>query len=153
MRKPPQEIIDLMKKHGIKAADLWDCHGTWVIKHRAVQQIAAAEGVSVQTVMEHHNQARKEAIFRCTATLGDASHTQWGECAEYNSKNTYPIAIAQKRAEDRAILLALRLSGYIYSDVEADEFKKGASAQSERPQRKNGRAAQDTFANMRKAAG
>lgn len=132
MKKPPQEIIDIMKKHKIKSADLWDCHGTWVLKHKAVLQLAAAEGVMIVTSIEHHDQDKKHAIFRCTADKDNQSYTMWGEAAPYNSTNSYPIAIAQKRAEDRAIIAALMLSGYVYSEVEADDFKQSAGRQAAR---------------------
>ena len=40
-----------------------------------------------------------------------------------NNKNSYPYAMASKRARDRVALQLLGLAGYIYSEEEADDFK------------------------------
>ena len=152
-KKPPEKIIALMKKHQLSRDSLWDCHGTWVLLHKAIERLAAFENVHVDIELIHHNQPEKMCIVKATAKRGDFVCSSFGEAAPYNNKNTYPIAMAEKRAIDRAVLKALHLHGDIYSEIDADEFRKGASAQAERPQRRNGKAAQDTFANMRKAAG
>ena len=169
MKKPPAELITIMKKHKIASDDLWDCHGTWVLKHRAVQLLAALEGVHVVPELVFHDLKERLAIFKCTATVNDVTveaevstkggpgdsevqekwqvtqgqgvrqYIMYGECAPYNCKNGYPIAMGQKRAEDRAILLALRLAGYVYSDVESDDFRKGAQTPTSTSTKGNGK--------------
>ena len=41
-----------------------------------------------------------------------------------NNKNAYPIAMAEKRAKDRVILKLLAAHGDLYSEEEADDFKR-----------------------------
>lgn len=129
-KKPPQKIIELMKKHGINKSDLWDCHGTWILLHRAIEALGAAEGVIVTMKLIHHDQLEKCAIVLASAKI-DVSGIEFqslGEAAPYNNKNSYPVAMAEKRAIDRAILKALNLHGYVYSEIESDDFKRGAKA-------------------------
>lgn len=135
--KPPEKIIELMKKHGINKADLWDCHGTWILLHRAIEALGAAEGVTVVISMVHHNQLEKCAIVSAVARIvrggaGGLEFQSFGEAAPYNNKNAYPIAMAEKRAVDRATLKALSLHGHVYSEIEADDFKRGAPAKQAR---------------------
>ena len=46
-----------------------------------------------------------------------------GESAPYNTKNSYPYAMAEKRAKDRVILKLIGMHGDTYSEDEADDFK------------------------------
>jgi hypothetical protein len=129
-KKPPEKIIELMKKHGINKSDLWDCHGTWILLHRAIEALGAAEGVIVTMKLIHHDQLEKCAIVLASAKI-DVSGIEFqslGEAAPYNNKNLYPVAMAEKRAIDRAILKALNLHGYVYSEIESDDFKRSAKA-------------------------
>lgn len=122
-KKPPEKIIELMKKHGLKKESLWDCHGSWILLHKAIEQLAGFEGVSVDIELIHHQQAEKMCIVKATAQKGNRIFSSFGEAAPYNNRNTYPIAMAEKRAVDRAVLKALNLHGDVYSEIEADDFQ------------------------------
>jgi hypothetical protein len=117
----------LQQYHPNPKAAVWDCHGTWVILHKAVEVIAAKAGVkfSAPTIIEAD--AEKKIVSLCVSgTLGD--HEEWsiGEAAPYNNRNTYPYAMAEKRAKDRVVLKLIGLHGEIYSEDEADDFKNNA---------------------------
>jgi len=129
-KKPPEKIIELMKKHGINKSDLWDCHGTWILLHRAIEALGAAEGVIVTMELIHHDQLEKCAIVSASAKIDHCGveFKSLGEAAPYNNKNSYPIAMAEKRAIDRATLKALNLHGYVYSEIESEDFKRGAKS-------------------------
>jgi hypothetical protein len=114
----------LQKYHPDPKSAVWDCHGVWVILHKAVEVIAAKAGVkfSAPTIIEAD--AEKKIVSLCVSgTLGD--HEEWsiGEAAPYNNRNTYPYAMAEKRAKDRVVLKLIGLHGEIYSEDEADDFK------------------------------
>jgi hypothetical protein len=70
------------------------------------------------------DQAGKNVAICVTGRLG-ATACEWsiGECAPYNNKNSYPFAMAEKRAKDRVVLKLLGLHGEIYSEDEAEDFK------------------------------
>jgi hypothetical protein len=117
------EILD--KYHPDPKSAVWDCHGVWVIYHKAVELIAAKAGVQFdppQVIVA--DQASKNVAICVTGRLG-ATACEWsiGECAPYNNKNSYPFAMAEKRAKDRVVLKLLGLHGEIYSEDEADDFK------------------------------
>ena len=52
------------------------------------------------------------------------------QMAPKNCTNDYPVAMAEKRAKDRVILKLAGLSGHVYSEEEADEFKESAPKRS-----------------------
>ena len=47
MTKPiSKQITDVLKKYNIDPKDaLWDCHGTWVMYHRYIEQVAQLAGI------------------------------------------------------------------------------------------------------------
>ena len=64
----------------------------------------------------------------CTGRMGDKSEWSIGEAAPYNNKNSYPFAMAEKRAKDRVILKLVGLHGDVYSEDEADDFRESRPA-------------------------
>lgn len=127
MPKLPDHIRKIGEKFGLKNDDLWNCHGTWVAYHRALERIAAEQKIAFQppTVLEATSPSVAICVF---ATLGDRTEWSIGEAAPNNNKNAYPWAMAEKRAKDRVILKLLDLHGLVYSEEEADDFKPGAKA-------------------------
>jgi hypothetical protein len=130
-KAPSPHILEILKRYGIEAREaLWDCHGTWVMYHRHCEIIGAKAGVKYAEpkvlVAE-----RDAAAVLVMGTIGD--HTEWsiGEAAvglNYTVKPKqpgYPFAMAEKRAKDRVILKLVGLSGFVYSEEEADDFKGG----------------------------
>ena len=58
--------------------------------------------------------------------IGGQMNQAWsiGEASSKNCTNEYRWAMAEKRAKDRVILKLLGVAGDMYSEEEADEFKK-----------------------------
>jgi len=54
--------------------------------------------------------------------LGNKSEWTYGEATPKNCKNSYPYAMAEKRAKDRIILKLIGCHGEVYSEAESDEF-------------------------------
>jgi hypothetical protein len=115
----------LAKFHPAPRSAVWDCRGTWVIRHKDVELMAARAGVrfGLPTVIEASGE-RKVVAMLVTATLGEVTDWATGEAAPANNKNAYPYAMAEKRARDRVALKVLGFYG-LYSDEEADKFKEG----------------------------
>ena len=78
--------------------------------------------------MYAHDIKAKEVAMCVVGHMGDKTAWATGEVAPYNNKNNYPFAMAEKRAKDRVILKLLNLTGDVYSEEEADEFKEGEPA-------------------------
>lgn len=118
------KVTEVLKADGFGKEAVWDCHGTWVVYHRVLEQIAARRGIKFdQPFVVEANGKEKIAAICVTGNLGDQIEWSIGEAAPYNNKNAYPYAMAEKRAKDRVILKLIGLHGLAYSEDEADEFK------------------------------
>lgn len=120
-------IAETLKKFGFGPDAAWDCHGTWVVYHRVLEQIAAKGGIVFDdpTPLETNGAAKSVAIC-VTGHLGDRKEWSIGEASPANNKNGYPYAMAEKRAKDRVILKLIGLHGLAFSEDEADDFKDSA---------------------------
>ena len=132
----PQPVIDVLKEIGETAkTSTWDCHGTRVILHKALEKIAAKKGIEFyEPVHLVTDPANKQVAIQVTGTMQDAKgqlKKEWsiGEVSPANCKNTYPFAMAEKRAKDRVILKLAGLHGYVYSEDEAEDFKESPHAE------------------------
>jgi len=122
--KPSKAVLDFMEKYKIDSDEIWEVHGsTWVVKHKALERVAVEVGVkwdrpSVQVC----DLTAKIAVVCAFGKLGDHEEWSFGEASPANNKNSYPMAMAEKRARDRVILKLLVSHGALYSESEADEF-------------------------------
>lgn len=134
-RQLPNQLLSALNEIGMTTQQAtWDCHGTPVVLHKALEQIAAHKGMQFDapTIIDRDT-ANKTVVICVTGRLGDKSEWSIGEAAPYNNKNSYPYAMAEKRAKDRVILKLLDVAGFVYSEEEADDFKQ-ARPQQQQPQ-------------------
>lgn len=127
----PENVTNALKEIGLKSEDcLWDCHGTWVLKHYACERLAAHNGITWDDpiLIENDSDAGK-VVIKLWGYLGDKSEFTFGEATPKNSKNAYPYAMAEKRAKDRIILKLIGFHGEIYSEDEAEDFEEEVKAQ------------------------
>jgi hypothetical protein len=126
-KPPPKHVTDFMSAFNVDADELWEVRpgtGTYAIKHAALERVAAEQGISFDPpMMLEFHAADKIAVICVTGRKGDRADWSIGEAAPYNNKNTYPFAMAEKRARDRVTLKLLNAHGTVYSEEEADEFK------------------------------
>lgn len=123
------ELKTILDRYGINPRDksqIWDCHGTLVLYHKAYEIIAAKESIRFDppTIIEASSEKKTVAIL-VAGHMGDRSEWSIGEASPTNSKNSYPYAMAEKRAKDRVIAKLVGLAAYVYSEDEADEFTTG----------------------------
>lgn len=107
-----KKILEQFKINPAKA--LWDCHGTQIMYHRYIEEIGASAGVQV-IKYETIKADESTAIVKCHARLGKVDQFSYGECSPRNSKNAYPVAMAEKRAFDRCVLKLVGLHGHVYA--------------------------------------
>lgn len=120
-------IADILKSFGFGPDACWDCHGTWVVYHKVLEQIAAKASIvfDAPQIIEANSAAGIVAVC-VTGRRGDKSEWSFGEAAPKNNKTAYPYAMSEKRAKDRVILKLIGLHGLAYSEEEADDFKAPA---------------------------
>lgn len=133
MAKLPEHIRELGYKYGLQKDDFWDCHGTWVVYHRALEKAAAGAGVKWHPPQVIESDITKAVSVIATGELDGRIEWSIGEANPKNNKNAYPWAMAEKRAKDRVILKLLGFAGEVYSEEEADDFKASAPAKQETP--------------------
>jgi hypothetical protein len=122
----PKLVGDVLKEIGETPESAgWDCHGTFVLLHKALERVAAHKEITFDApiIVESDINSKTVAVV-VTGHLGDKSEWSFGEAAPYNNKNAYPFAMAEKRAKDRVILKLVGLHGHVYSEDEADDFKE-----------------------------
>ena len=108
-----------------KSDDLaWKLRDRWILSNKAVQRIAAHHKIVV--TYGEPKELMGNIYIRATArnTLTGLEIETFGES---NSKNTiakYPIAIAEKRAHDRAVLKSTEVYVDFYSESESDDWRK-----------------------------
>ena len=116
---------------------LWDCHGTWVMYHRYIEQAGAENGIEYFYKEIETNSADGIVVVKCTASMkkDNFKHevTSYGEASPKNTKNSYPYAMAEKRAYDRCVLKLLGLHGFVYSEDEMPEDKLEKGRASNKP--------------------
>lgn len=133
--KIPEKLAKILEYVGeTPETSLWDCHGTWVVKHKALEKVASTfnfsfnDPIVIETDIKNKSVAlmvRGERSFKVKDSDKIITKSEWsiGEASPYNNKNGYPYAMAEKRAKDRVILKLIGISGEVYSEEEADDFK------------------------------
>ena len=122
----PDKVVETLKDIGMTSQEAgWNCHGTYVLLHKALEKVAVHKKISFKepTVLEC-NSEKKVVSLLVTGTMGDKSEWSIGEASPSNNKNSYPYAMAEKRAKDRVILKLVGLHGDVYAEDEADAFKE-----------------------------
>ena len=124
-RQIPQHLKDLIQAVGMTLNEAtWDCHGTPVIYHDALERIAEHQGIMFDKPTIIETIAEKGIVAMLVqGTNGDKTAWSIGEASPHNSKNSYPFAMSEKRAKDRVILKLIGASGFVYSEEEADSFQ------------------------------
>lgn len=119
-------LAKILEDYGEKPKDAcWDCHGVWVVYHKAIERMAArASIVFDQPTVIEASATNKVAVICVTGTMGERTEWSFGEACPANNKNAYPFAMAEKRAKDRVVLKLLGLHGLAYSEDESDDFKE-----------------------------
>jgi hypothetical protein len=130
-------IAELGKKYKLvgkdkdgNPVDLWKCHNNWILTHDACTKIAHIENIKLSKI-ESIYQSETSCKFLITMVKQDKegyvldSITSVGEADKSNCTSNYYGSMAEKRGIDRCVLKLINAYQYgIYSEVEADDFKK-----------------------------
>lgn len=95
----------------------------WICLHKFLERVAQAAGITFDEP-KVLNLEKDEIALYVNGHKGDFSAWAIGEASSKNCKNDYRWAMAEKRAKDRVILKLLGVAGDVYSEEEADDFKK-----------------------------
>lgn len=123
-------LKELASKYNLISEDFFKIHNTVIITRTGVEKIASVARIQLEYKVVALDLTNKEVCIECKAVMpaenGIKTVTTFGESTPYNTKNAYPVAMAEKRAKARAILMLTEFySEGVYSEDEADDFKRG----------------------------
>jgi hypothetical protein len=127
MGKPSKQLLAFMEKYGVDPDEVWEVRtgGAWAIKHSALERVAGEQKIKFDVPQfAEKDGANKIVAMLIVGHMGDKTEWSVGEASPSNNKNSYPYAMAEKRGKDRVILKLLNRPGDVYSEEEADDFKR-----------------------------
>lgn len=118
--------IELIRaKYELDRSAFWELpqkKGTWLVKHSALELVAAKAGIVFEPPMIiEANSAEGIAAVCVTGHMGERAVWSIGEASPKSSKNAYPYAMAEKRAIDRVVLKLIGIHGLVYSEDEMSD--------------------------------
>jgi hypothetical protein len=127
MGKPSKAILDFMELFGVTSDEVWEVRtgGAWAVKHSALERVAAERKIMFHAPEVIEAKSAEKIVALCvTGVMEGRAEWSIGEASPANNKNAYCYAMAEKRAKDRVILKLLNSHGTLYSEDEADDFKR-----------------------------
>lgn len=104
----------------------------YLMLHKYVEIAAAKTNITYDLHEVEFNTLEKIAVVKCVADINNEKKViTYGEASPGNCKNNYPVAMAEKRAIDRAVLKLLGIHGFVYSDSEMEAVEKQEEKQEE----------------------
>jgi hypothetical protein len=137
----PKEIADFMATYGVTADEVWKIAqgNAYAIKHKALERVAAEKGIATTGLkVLALDQEKGIAAVEAEVKHGNMQFRSFGEVSPKNNKNSYPLAMAEKRAVDRAILKALVIHGELYSEDELSQPSSVGAANDAESEQPNG---------------
>jgi hypothetical protein len=121
MSKLDPRIEAVRAAYGLAQDDFWQIpqNKQWVCKHAALEVVATKANVEWQApqIIEART-SDGIAVLAVTGKMGDRVEWATGEASPKNNKNSYPWAMAEKRAKDRVVLKLVGIHGLVYSEDE-----------------------------------
>ena len=104
-----------------KSGGMWRIdRNKYAIKHLEVERLATLYNIETDINLVHCDLKSSCAVVKAGASFQGKKYYSLGEVSPQNNRFSYPVAMAEKRAVDRAVLKALGIHGEVYSDVELD---------------------------------
>ena len=94
-RDIPEKVTETLKDIGMNVSTAgWDCHGTFVLLHKALEKVAVKNKITFDKpeILEC-NSERRIASLIVTGHMGDKSEWSIGEASPSNNKNSYLLRL------------------------------------------------------------
>lgn len=120
-----QLLNDLFKKYKLNAEDTFQHKHYNIITRSGIDKIQGLSSITINYDMQHLDLKAQTCCIKATGTKDDKVIQTFGESSPENNRNSYPVAIAEKRAMSRIVL---KLCGFyelgVFGEDESDDFKK-----------------------------
>lgn len=114
-------IEEIRARYELAQNDFWQIpqNKQWVCKHAALEVVATKANViwSPPQIIQADT-GNGIAVLAVTGQMGERIEWATGEASPKNNKNSYPWAMAEKRAKDRVVLKLVGIHGLVYSEDE-----------------------------------
>tara|TARA_R100000781_G_scaffold51321_1_gene33815 strand:- start:19 stop:408 length:390 start_codon:yes stop_codon:yes gene_type:complete len=126
MKETRQDILNrLFIENNLTDEDYFKHKFYTIITRSGIDKIQAVNNIEITYNLEYNSNDCKCIIIKAAATMGDKAIETYGESSPMNTQNSYPVAMAEKRAMSRAVL---KLTGFyennVFGEEEADVFKR-----------------------------
>tara|TARA_R100000808_G_C2101955_1_gene118757 strand:- start:356 stop:745 length:390 start_codon:yes stop_codon:yes gene_type:complete len=126
MQETKQEILNrLFVENNLTDEDYFKHKFYTIITRSGIDKIQASNSIEINYNLIYNSLDTKCVIIKATARMGDKTIETFGESSPMNTQNSYPVAMAEKRAMSRA---CLKLAGFyqnnVFGEDEADAFKR-----------------------------
>jgi|TARA_R100001594_G_scaffold14475_6_gene30841 hypothetical protein len=126
MKETKQEILNrLFVENNLTDEDYFKHKFYTIITRSGIDKIQAINDIQIKYELIFNSPDTKCIIIKATARMGDKVIETFGEAAPNNNQNSYPVAMAEKRAMSRA---CLKLTGFyennVFGESEADVFNR-----------------------------
>ena len=120
-----EPYLEKLKKDG----GMWKIDANkYAIKHLEVEKLTTQFHIETNITLVHCDLKSACAVVKAGASFQGKTYWSLGEVSPNNNIFNYPVAMAEKRAVDRAVLKALGIHGEVYSDVELSNTKTNYNA-------------------------
>ena len=119
--KIDESTLKLLKKHKLTKEDVWFMSHAkkYAITHKSMEKIQVREKIQITDLeLSFIDLGLGACVVKCTAIKDKLKVITFGECNKKNNHNAYPVAMAEKRSIDRAILKLAGMHGDFYSEDE-----------------------------------
>ena len=120
-----ERLNTLYKKFNLTQDDYFKHHHYTIITRSGIDKIQASSKIRIEYDLIYHSPDLKYVIIKAVGTHKDQVIESFGEANPANNKNSYPVAMAEKRAMSRVVL---KLAGFYelgaFGEDEAEDFKR-----------------------------
>jgi hypothetical protein len=127
-----ERLQNLAKENGLTKDHFFKSpQGFVIITRQGIERIQAHKGIRVRYEMVHLTDDCKFVVIKAIGEMSNlvlglpVQMETFGESAPANTRQTYPVAMAEKRALSRVVL---KLSGLyevgVFGEDESDDFKR-----------------------------
>ena len=126
MQETKQQILNrLFVENNLTDEDYFKHKFYTIITRSGIDKIQASNSIEINYNLIYNSLDTKCVIIKATARMGDKTIETFGESSPMNSQNSYPVAMAEKRAMSRA---CLKLAGFyehqVFGEDESDQFNR-----------------------------
>lgn len=119
-------LVKLYKKYNLTPKDIFKSPlGFTIITRSGIDKIQAVAEIEITYSLEKVSDDNKYVVIKAIGNTKDKFIETYGESSPQNTRNQYPIAMAEKRAMSRCVL---KLTGFyelgVYGEDEVNEIEK-----------------------------